>query len=582
MTVTIAKANGHASRLPIQKITANGQTNPPADPNDSVYDPDTVPAENPQESKPLAVVAGGALVMGAVVAAIGFVGSYAALRDLALKKGFGLFSYAFPIGIDAGIIALQAIDLFLVHKRIKFPMLRWLAMGLTLATIAFNAAAAKGPVLQDPLGAAMHGVIPILYVALAEAGRHYIGRRAALLHGGTDLGAPPLRSWLLAPFKTSWAARRMALWDMPYSQVVQLGLDLEVYEQRLAQQLGSDWRKKATPDQMLPFKMAKSGLSVDRALGLPWEEKLKVLDREGRAALQLAQAEVQKIQADLQIREAQLQGEADQTRAEGRLKLAKIETDAEIENEVQAREAELQKRVAERQAELARLQDQAEADIEAIKDDTEHRRFLADLERKKQQAMATLAQQRLELETDQQTRKLALEAAAHEAQMGALERLAESTELLAAKANEARAAQAEKQAAEDRAAAVEAHRSAVEAERKAEAETAEAEALRATTALSALSAVEAQAREVEALAKLNEAAARARLSQSDWDVLAIMAMLVDAEDESAVTIDVIAGQLRCSVGTASTRRATARTHLDDPASPLRALFEQTRQAALTT
>ncbi|MFD4589072.1 DUF2637 domain-containing protein, partial [Streptomyces sp. NPDC058434] len=45
----------------------------------------------------------GVVVAGAVIiAAIGFAGSYAAVRELAEKKGFGQFSLVFPIGIDAG------------------------------------------------------------------------------------------------------------------------------------------------------------------------------------------------------------------------------------------------------------------------------------------------------------------------------------------------------------------------------------------------------------------------------------------------------------------------------------------------
>lgn len=40
----------------------------------------------------------GVVVAGAVViAAIGFAGSYTAVRELALQKGFGTFSYFFPI-----------------------------------------------------------------------------------------------------------------------------------------------------------------------------------------------------------------------------------------------------------------------------------------------------------------------------------------------------------------------------------------------------------------------------------------------------------------------------------------------------
>ncbi|MFE5543829.1 DUF2637 domain-containing protein, partial [Streptomyces sp. NPDC056534] len=46
----------------------------------------------------------GLVIAGAlIIAGIGFAGSYAAVRELAVQKGFGTFSYFFPIGIDAGI-----------------------------------------------------------------------------------------------------------------------------------------------------------------------------------------------------------------------------------------------------------------------------------------------------------------------------------------------------------------------------------------------------------------------------------------------------------------------------------------------
>ncbi|MEU5893586.1 DUF2637 domain-containing protein [Streptomyces sp. NPDC047461] len=52
----------------------------------------------------------GVVVFGAVaIAGIGFAGSYAAVRELALQKGFGSFAYVFPIGIDAGICVLLAL-----------------------------------------------------------------------------------------------------------------------------------------------------------------------------------------------------------------------------------------------------------------------------------------------------------------------------------------------------------------------------------------------------------------------------------------------------------------------------------------
>ncbi|MEU7318414.1 DUF2637 domain-containing protein, partial [Streptomyces sp. NPDC007083] len=65
------------------------------------------------------------VVVGAVViAAIGFAGSYTAVRDLAERKGFGAFAPYFPIGVDAGIVVLLALDLLLTWIRIPFPLLR--------------------------------------------------------------------------------------------------------------------------------------------------------------------------------------------------------------------------------------------------------------------------------------------------------------------------------------------------------------------------------------------------------------------------------------------------------------------------
>ncbi|MFD5574746.1 DUF2637 domain-containing protein, partial [Streptomyces cadmiisoli] len=65
----------------------------------------------------------GVITLGTVtIAGIGFAGSYAAVRELAVRKGFGEFSYVFPIGIDAGICVLLALDLLLTWIRIPFPL----------------------------------------------------------------------------------------------------------------------------------------------------------------------------------------------------------------------------------------------------------------------------------------------------------------------------------------------------------------------------------------------------------------------------------------------------------------------------
>ncbi|MFJ5120983.1 DUF2637 domain-containing protein [Kitasatospora sp. NPDC088548] len=579
MTVpTIEKANGHPpGLLPTQPTPITKQSPAPSDDEaDSIYDHDlqAQPDGGQQEKEGdgfLTALAAGAVVMGGVVAGIGFAGSYGTLRKLALDKGFGDFSYAFPIGIDAGIIALQAIDLYLVHKRVKFPLLRWIALGLTLATIAFNAAA-SGPILKDPLAAAMHGIIPILYIAAVEAARHYIGRRSQLLHGAADLGAPPLSRWLLSPFKTAGHSRRMVLWNKPYAVVVTMAHDLAVYEERLRQKHGKDWKTKATPDELLPFKMANAGYSVDRALAIPFEEEMKAARRAGEAALQRAAAKVQQIHADLQIREERLEAEAAGIRADGQLQLAEIETKAKIENELQLQKVKLQRQAADLQAELQRVQDEAAAEIQAIKDATANRRFLADLDRKNQQLKAETEEKRLLAEADRQNQQVELEAAQHAARMGALSRLADSQELLTAQQNELDAAEAARKAVETRQAAVEADRKAAEDERLAEETRAETAELRARTAENTERAVEAERRATEGRARVAEAAARERLGQVDSDVIRIMGLLVSAEDESTVTNDVIMRELGCSVGTASSRRGLAKEHLENPDSGLQDLF----------
>src|ERR1044072_8565263 len=147
----------------------------------------------------------GVVVAGAVViAAIGFAGSYSAVRDLAEKKGFAAFANVFPIGIDAGICVLLALDLLLTWIRIPFPLLRQTAWMLTAATIAFNGAAAW----PDPLGVGMHAVIPVLFVVSVEAARHAIGRMADIT-ADKHMEGVRLTRWLLSPPPTVFPWRRL-------------------------------------------------------------------------------------------------------------------------------------------------------------------------------------------------------------------------------------------------------------------------------------------------------------------------------------------------------------------------------------
>ncbi|MEU6284618.1 DUF2637 domain-containing protein [Streptomyces sp. NPDC047028] len=201
----------------------------------------------------------GVVVSGAmIIAGIGFAGSYAAVRELAIQKGFGNFSYVFPVGIDAGICVLLALDLLLTWIRIPFPLLRQTAWLLTAATIAFNGAAAW----PDPLGVGMHAVIPILFVVSVEAARHAIGRIADIT-ADKHMEGVRLTRWLLSPVPTFLLWRRMKLWELrSYDQVIKLEQERLVYQARLRSRFGRSWRRKAPVESLMPLRLARYGVPL--------------------------------------------------------------------------------------------------------------------------------------------------------------------------------------------------------------------------------------------------------------------------------------------------------------------------------
>ncbi|MFF4430413.1 DUF2637 domain-containing protein [Streptomyces sp. NPDC001513] len=201
----------------------------------------------------------GVVVAGAVViAGIGFAGSYAAVRSLAEQKGFGSFSLVFPIGIDAGICVLLALDLLLTWLRIPFPLLRQTAWLLTAATIAFNGAASW----PDPLGVGMHAVIPILFVVTVEAARHAVGRIADIT-ADRHMEGVRITRWLLSPIPTFKLWRRMKLWELrSYEQAVGMEQDRLIYQARLQARYGRSWRRKAPVEALMPLKLARIGVPL--------------------------------------------------------------------------------------------------------------------------------------------------------------------------------------------------------------------------------------------------------------------------------------------------------------------------------
>ncbi|MCC3654736.1 DUF2637 domain-containing protein [Streptomyces sp. S07_1.15] len=445
-----------------------------------------------------------AVVGGATLAAIGFTGSYAALRDLGEDKGLGRFAYVFPIGLDAGIVVLLALDLLLIRRRTPWPVLRLLAHTFTLATVWFNASSGDQSIREDPVGAGMHGVIPLMFIAAVEAGRRLIIRMTALEDGRERPGVP-LHRWILAPIRTFAMWRRMRLWDVPtYAEAVAREQALTVYRVMLERKHGS--ARKAPADARLPLTMAPYGLTIDEALALPQE----ATEREQRRR----EAEADRIAAEeqrAQDRAAAL--ERSRIRAAGSVTAARHEVEGET-HQVQARAA----------AAAAAAERAARAEAEA-----------------EETAAAAAAKARAAADERRAAddRKAAAETAAAAAE---IERAAAETRRLTANEDD-RTAAAEARAEEARATAARSRKAAAEAE-------------------AAAAEIRHRAAEIELRAVELEDAAR--LSPRERTVRRLARQILAAGgDPEALRLEEIAETYSVSMGTASAYRQEAGALLTD-------------------
>ncbi|MGW2545287.1 DUF2637 domain-containing protein [Kitasatospora sp. NPDC001574] len=273
-----------------------------------------------------------AIVGAVIVAGVGFTGSYRALVTLAETSGLGWFSHAFPIGIDAAIVVLLALDLHLIRKGTPWPLLRLAAHGMTAATIWFNAASGGGGrVWEHPTAAAAHAVIPIGFVLAVEAARRLV-IQAVRLETGHGGGVPAHR-WLLAPWQSWRLYRRMRLWGIPsYTEALAIEQERVVYQELLGRDHGGNW-KSAPADARLPLTMAPYGLSVAQALALPQQaaeaKRLRAeqaaeweADAAARAAQRAARTRIARLRADTTVQAAEAEAAAEAGTAQARARAA--------------------------------------------------------------------------------------------------------------------------------------------------------------------------------------------------------------------------------------------------------------------
>lgn len=436
---------------------------------------------------------------GTLVGVIGFAMSYSTLAKVALSWGFSKeLAPWFPVGVDASIIAFLALDLYLIRKGTPWPLLRMAAHAMTGATIWFNASS-QGRIGTDPVQAASHGVMPVLFVIGVEAARRLIIQKARL-EAGTVTDRIPLHRWILSPIATPRFYRRMRLHNITsYPEMIRRQQELTGYEQWLKRKYNGDLGK-ATEDELLPMQMAAYGYTVAEALAMPEQQERAAqaraeeaerrrLDAETRRELARKKAEADRLEAEGQLEavRARVEGETGQARAHARAQVSAAERVAEREEaaletaliaEARARQAEAEcKEAQEREA-------KAEADLRA-----------AELERQ------AAEKRRLAAEADQVA--VAEAQAIETAKMAEARRRAAEADQAAAEAEED-AAETRRRAAEaDRFAAVEEERAATArantlAARKREAET----ELAAAEARLAAAEVERRAVEIEDAAKL--------------------------------------------------------------------------------
>lgn len=313
-----------------------------------------------------------------LVGVIGFAASYSTLERFALDHGFSsTLAPWFPIGIDASIVALLAMDLVMVRRHTPWPLLRFAAHAMTLATVVFNGADGidKGVSVwdglwADPLRALSHAVMPVLFVLGVEAARRLL-MHAARIAEGTETDRIPLHRWVLAPGRTGRLYRRMRLANVrSYDEMVEREQALDGYRVWLTQQHGGDL-SKASDIELLPITMAPRGYTVEAALALPakWEaeaaeraekEAKRKRAEERRRAEQAKEDRIRALEDEADIEETRHQVTARTGTAAAQASAATAQ--AQSQAEAVRIQAEYTRRAAERQAQAdAEAMESAEA-----------------------------------------------------------------------------------------------------------------------------------------------------------------------------------------------------------------------------
>lgn len=186
---------------------------------------------------------GGAILLALALATYGAVGSYETISTLAASVGVPLPALV-PLGIDGGLVGVVTLDLVLAWTQHPLGWLRQLARLLTIGTVAANVSAGW----PDPLAIGLHAAAPLMLLAMVEAGRAVLLRRAGL-ESGIARDRIPCGRWMLSPWRTWMLWRRMVLWQITdYHTALQQEARLRRAHTLLRVQFGRRWKRKAPAD----------------------------------------------------------------------------------------------------------------------------------------------------------------------------------------------------------------------------------------------------------------------------------------------------------------------------------------------
>ncbi|MEU0023530.1 DUF2637 domain-containing protein [Streptomyces rochei] len=388
-----------------------------------------------------------AIVGGTVMGAIGFYLSFGNLS----QAGHTVFGFSvadapyFAVGVDVAIVTCLVLDLFMACIRTSWPLLRFLAHGMTAASIYFNAAA-HGAITENWDKAASHGLMPVLFVIGVEAGRRILVHQAAL---PADHDVIPGHRWLLATGQTWRIFREMKLWDVGYSVAMSRQRERAIFNawNEYKAELAADKLAEGSEEALarLPKKLRPFGLTVDEALALP--------DRMAREELRRKQ-ESEKRARQLELDRERAEHQAEKERLAHRKEMAALKADLTATEGVAGAQARGAVAEAEARAEAQARAASSLSEAMESREAAEAKQRAAEAEAKAAEAEARAA----EADAAKMTALATTETEKAKA-LDAIHRAAEA---------EAKAAEAQQRAAEAREATAQILRRAVEAEDFAE------------------------------------------------------------------------------------------------------------------